>query len=730
MKKILFSILALVAIATTAGAQTKFGLEVGGVQVTSANFSNITGGDIKSGTVKYNPTNRKLTLTNVKIERSGSGRRGIYNEKIGDLTIVFEGTNTITTDVSCALRCEAPTTLVLSANSTTTFTATKEVEAIYVTKGIELEIQGSDTGTGSLTVKANKEYAIEGDGKETIRFTKAPIVTLNGVQGNLVNLRNVIFNASSTAKTQVTLKAVGSAYSQVQNVTVWTEQGYSHIETPAGAKFDSTAKTIMLNGKKVANQDVVINEDVIPLNSSTKIPDANFRAYLKEKIAGGRNYLTYAEAQQVTAIDVNHKKIANLKGIEFFTALERLLCYNNQLTSLDVSKNTALKTLYCYNNQLTSLDLSKNTALTRLECSNNQLTLLDVSKNTKLSELYCYRNQIKGGNMLALVNSLPKVTSGKFYVINTNDSNEGNVITKPQVAIAKGKGWKVADVYNHNEYEGSDPIPYKLELTQGTNIVTSLSDYAVIRLAVEKTDVFTVEEGELSIVLKSKKTGKALMVVSEGGIINVPDDVTSADNIEFDITAADHAQLKSWFTEDPLEGYDKVTLSFVPSFIEKKDLIISFPKKVNTIKELNIGEGTIEAAALYALVFWEKLQSFEDDETGDLVFATMSGKDLFQIGDGVVTVFDDVTSADNIVYTITDKNRVDFITLMELPLDPFANYKTIQIKFEFGTTGIGAPLNDNGQMTNDSWYTIDGKKLNGEPTKKGVYIIKGKKVKK
>ena len=39
---------------------------------------------------------------------------------------------------------------------------------------------------------------------------------------------------------------------------------------------------------------------------------------------------------------------------------------------------------------------------------------------------------------------------------------------------------------------------------------------------------------------------------------------------------------------------------------------------------------------------------------------------------------------------------------------------------------------DNGQLIIDnsdgSWYTLDGKKLSGEPTQKGVYIIKGKKV--
>ena len=35
---------------------------------------------------------------------------------------------------------------------------------------------------------------------------------------------------------------------------------------------------------------------------------------------------------------------------------------------------------------------------------------------------------------------------------------------------------------------------------------------------------------------------------------------------------------------------------------------------------------------------------------------------------------------------------------------------------------IGASLNDNGKITNDNYYSIDGVKLNGEPTKKGVYI--------
>ena len=50
-------------------------------------------------------------------------------------------------------------------------------------------------------------------------------------------------------------------------------------------------------------------------------------------------------------------------------------CKSNQLTGLDLSKNTALKALYCSNNQLTSLNVSKNTELDTLDCSGNKRSL-------------------------------------------------------------------------------------------------------------------------------------------------------------------------------------------------------------------------------------------------------------------------------------------------------------------------------------------------------------------
>ncbi len=127
---------------------------------------------------------------------------------------------------------------------------------------------------------------------------------------------------------------------------------------------------------------------------NTNSPDANFRTIVEYYDTNKDSSLSDTEIAAVEEIACYDKGISNLKGIEYFTALRSLNCGRNQLTSLDVSKNTALTKLYCKKNQLTVLDVSKNTALTYLRCNDNQLTSLDVSKNTALTYLRCNYNQL------------------------------------------------------------------------------------------------------------------------------------------------------------------------------------------------------------------------------------------------------------------------------------------------------------------------------------------------
>ena len=63
--------------------------------------------------------------------------------------------------------------------------------------------------------------------------------------------------------------------------------------------------------------------------------------------------------------------------------------------------------------------------------------------------------------------------------------------------------------------------------------------------------------------------------------------------------------------------------------------------------------------------------------------------------------------------------------------DVWKNFGTIVALPDEGiTTGEALPLNDNGEMINDKagWYGINGQKLNGKPTQKGIYIHNGKAV--
>ena len=91
---------------------------------------------------------------------------------------------------------------------------------------------------------------------------------------------------------------------------------------------------------------------------AANFPDEAFRTFIKEKFnKNDGDSLNDAEIAGVDSVDVSHKGIQSLKGIEHFTALQTLDCPYNQLASLDVSRNTELKTLHCEENGLTFLDL-------------------------------------------------------------------------------------------------------------------------------------------------------------------------------------------------------------------------------------------------------------------------------------------------------------------------------------------------------------------------------------
>ena len=157
-----------------------------------------------------------------------------------------------------------------------------------------------------------------------------------------------------------------------------------------------------------ATDTVAINENYFP--------DANFRAYVMQFDTDGDGALSAAECGAVKRISVVGKRIADLRGVEYFVNLEQLYCSQNLLRHIDVSANTKLKVLNvnmnvyldlldvskntelywlgCVKTGISELDISNNTALTYLACGDNRLTELDLSQNVLLEELSIESNPI------------------------------------------------------------------------------------------------------------------------------------------------------------------------------------------------------------------------------------------------------------------------------------------------------------------------------------------------
>ncbi len=114
---------------------------------------------------------------------------------------------------------------------------------------------------------------------------------------------------------------------------------------------------------------------MIPANAqNVNIPDANFKAALLAisdlNTDTDKLNISIAEASAFKGdLEINSNEIKALTGIEAFVNIKKLHCASNQLTHLDISKNTELTFLYCSHNLLTSLDISKNVLLEPVGCN-------------------------------------------------------------------------------------------------------------------------------------------------------------------------------------------------------------------------------------------------------------------------------------------------------------------------------------------------------------------------
>ena len=405
MKRQNLLLAAILFAAVSAFGATDYGLTVGGVDVTSDNCSNITGEHIEKHSsatddeyyIKYDPATKTLTFKNILIERTGSYNRAILNEDVDGLKIVFLGKNELSAEDSSPVRLNNKTT-------------------ITVPEGGKLRVGGGDedgitVGNGKTlifdnvydcSVSASNSNGIEGaTGKENLIVRNNSCVRAGGYGEN----HNGVYDFASLTVSDSYFDVVGYAYA-IEKLGSFTHKGAYPIVVGTG--YNASAKRFGAYWAQIAVG--------VCRNDETVFPDANFRQalydYAKNPSSGivegfPYNYYTYPVGaytgyiKEWKKMDLAGKSIANLKGIEHFYNLQTLICNDNQLTSVDLTKNVNLSTLNLSNNSLSTIDLSKNKELNTLSLRNNKLESLDVTNNVNLQSLHVNNNLLTEINLAA-----------------------------------------------------------------------------------------------------------------------------------------------------------------------------------------------------------------------------------------------------------------------------------------------------------------------------------------
>lgn len=351
----------------------------GDIDVTSRNIddllnlyyhSGVSDNTPLKGELSYNPKSSTLTLTKAV---------NTYNFDYGTASAIIK---------SGAL-------LTISLNDVNSLKNSGEGGVISAAEPLKIR------GVGSLSAESKNSFAIKCE--KNLNVTGSTIIAIGKthaiesgsitISGGTIKAKNdpeqgdiVIKTATPiTAADGMTVKLINCKYAEdgsgIQIIDRNANDGFAEIQV--------TEKTPAAGG-------VAIN--------AQNFPDATFRGIVSKFDENNDSSLSTEEISKVTEITCLASGIKSLVGIEHFTGLKELYCYDNQLMTLDVSKNKELEILNCFRNQLTSLDVSQNTKLRSFNCSENQLTELHL--NSQLKMLYCQYN-----NLAALdVSSNPNMT--------------------------------------------------------------------------------------------------------------------------------------------------------------------------------------------------------------------------------------------------------------------------------------------------------------------------------
>ena len=424
---------------------------------------------------------------------------------------------------------------------------------------------------------------------------------------------------------------------------------------------------------KLETLDCSDNEAITSLDLST-CTSLEYLACLNTNITS----LDLSPCKALERLGCSNTKLTTLSLVNN-PALTDLYCNDIGLTSLDLSKSAALKDLRCSGNKLTSLDLSACVALRWLRCENNQLTTLDLTNNQQLYIIYCGLNQIKGEQMDALLASLKD--AGDLYVMYLDNPQEGNDITKEQIAFADDKEWTVYAYTEANgwmEYQGETGLPIDQEHFPDRYFRNIVKSWYFGR------DGFLTDAEIADLTFFS---------------VHYNSYIESLKGIEY-------------FTElETLECY-------------WLDQLTSLDLTANTkMKELDCSnDGLTSLIVSTAATDFARITCYNNQ---------IKGAQMTALVESLPTVENGELQVINFAYTGEEGNDID---TDQVAIANAKGWKVLAATSEgweeypgSETTAITTATSAEPQKA-DNYYTTDGRHIKGKPTQRGLYINKGKKV--
>ena len=198
--------IAMMALPTTAQAQTEYDLWIAGTQVTSDNCDDLSVIEGVGGTVKYDPNTKILTLKDAKLNAGGNT---CIRSQIDGLTIEVSGTNELNTN-GTALSFKAPATITGGG----TLNANAKGMGIYAIK-IDLTISNCIVNVKGCITGTNES-------KENILIRNAT-VTAEGKHGSIYEIASLTLEGCA-------------------------------ITQPVGAVFDDSKHAVVLDGEIVTSE--------------------------------------------------------------------------------------------------------------------------------------------------------------------------------------------------------------------------------------------------------------------------------------------------------------------------------------------------------------------------------------------------------------------------------------------------------------------------------------------